>query len=193
MKKITTFIIVIMGLIGMVRAQGDYEAFMFSQTDYLGTARFMSAGGAFGATGGEFSALSTNPAAIGLYKRNEVTFTPMSLGFGHTDTYYYGNLSSAQKFKYTVPQAGIVMARNINNENGWKNWQFGFGFNRIMDFDRTIRANANTQNTLMDMVLNHVNGINYNNLSGDALLAWDSWLIDSITVSSATKILTNAL
>ena len=67
MKKIATFIIVIMGLFGLASAQGDYEALTFSQFDYWGTARFVGAGGAFGATGGDFSALSTNPAAIGLF------------------------------------------------------------------------------------------------------------------------------
>ena len=97
MKRIATYIIVIMGIFGLANAQGDYEAFTFSQTDYLGTARFMGAGGAFGATGGDFSALSTNPASIGLYKRHEVTITPMGLAFGYTDTYYHNEKSSAQK------------------------------------------------------------------------------------------------
>ena len=101
----------------MASAQGDYEAFTFSQADYLGTARFMGAGGAFGATGGDFSALSTNPAAIGLFKRYEASITPLVLSFGYSDTYYSGEKSSSQKFKYTVPQAGIVMSRNIRREN----------------------------------------------------------------------------
>ena len=180
MKKITTFIIVIMALYGAVRAQGDYEAFTFSQADYLGTARFMGAGGAFGATGGDFSALATNPASIGLFKRNEVTFTPMMLNFGYTDTWYNGDKSSAQKFKYTVPQAGMVSTFKINRENNWRSWQFGFGYNRIKDFNGTMRANAVTHSTLMDMVLNHVDGINFNNLSGDGFLAWNSWLIDTL-------------
>ena len=120
MKRATIFIIVIMGIFGLAKAQGDYEAFTFSQTDYLGTARFMGAGGAFGATGGDFSALSTNPAAIGLFKRNEVTITPMMLNFNYTDTRYNGDLSSAQKFKYTVPQAGIVSTHDIRRDNEWK-------------------------------------------------------------------------
>ena len=95
MKRIATIIIVIMALCGAVRAQGDYEAFTFSQADYWGTARFMGAGGAFGATGGDFSALSTNPASIGLYQRYKTTVSPMQLNFGYTDTWYNGDKSSA--------------------------------------------------------------------------------------------------
>ena len=180
MKRIATFIIVIMALCGAVRAQGDYEAFTFSQADYWGTARFMGAGGAFGATGGDFSALSTNPAAIGLFKRHEVTFSPMNLTFGFSDSYYYGNHNETRKTKYTLPEAGIVSVHKINRNNNWKTWQFGFGFNRIMDFNNSLRFNANTNSTMMDQVVDRVNGTPYNLLSGDGYLAWNSWLIDTI-------------
>lgn len=180
MKRIATIIIVIMALCSAVRAQGDYEAFTFSQADYWGTARFMGAGGAFGATGGDFSALSTNPASIGLYKRYETTVSPMQLNFGYTDTWYNGDKSSAQKFKYTVPQAGIVMAHDINRNNGWKKWQFGFGYNRIMDFNQTLRANTEINSTIGDAIAAHADGTYYGNLTGDASLAWYGWLIDTL-------------
>ena len=186
MKRITTFIILIMGIFSLAKAQGDYEAFTFSQADYLGTARFMGAGGAFGATGGDFSALSTNPASIGLFKRYEVSFTPMNLSFRYSDTYYHGVKSSTQKPKYTVPQCGIVMTHNIHRDNEWKSWQFGFGYNRIMDYNNTLfRANAQVNSTLMDMALSHMNGTSYNYYdenpaSGDGYLFWNSWLIDTI-------------
>ena len=180
MKRIATLIIVIMGVLGVVKAQGDYEAFTFSQADYWGTARFMGAGGAFGATGGDFSALSTNPAAIGLFKRYEASFTPLVLSFGYTDTYYNGERGVSQKFKYTVPQCGIVMARDIHRENDWKSWQFGFGYNRLMDFNNTFRANAKVHGTIADMIVPHANGTDYHNLTGDASLAWYGFLIDTL-------------
>ncbi len=180
MKRIAAYIIVIMSIFGMARAQGDYEAITFSQSDYWGTARFMGAGGAFGATGGDFSAVSTNPASIGLFKRHETSITPMVLSFGYTDTYYYNGKSSAQKFKYTVPQAGIVLANSIRQDTKWKFWQFGFGYNRIMDFNQTFRANAQVNSTLADMIIPHANGTDYRYLTGDAALAWYGWVIDTI-------------
>lgn len=180
MKKIATFIIMIMGLFGLASAQGDYEALTFSQFDYWGTARFVGAGGAFGATGGDFSALSTNPAAIGLFKRYETSVTPMQLNFGYTDTWYNGDKSSAQKFKYTVPQAGVVLTRDIRLDNGWKKWQFGFGYNRITDFNQTFRANTQINSTIGDAIATHANGTYFGNLTGDASLAWYGFLIDTL-------------
>ena len=168
---------------GTMMAQGDYEAFQFSQIDYQGTARFSGAGGAFSATGGEFSALSVNPAAIGLYKRHEVTFTPMSLSFSLNNTSYYGNNTYTQKPKYTVPQVGLVISNHIENSN-WNYWHFGFGYNRIMDYNNTFRASGNAQSTMADVILPYANGVHYNNLTGDASLAWSTWLIDTIPGTS---------
>lgn len=160
-------------------AQGDYEAFRFSQIDYMGTARYLGAGGTFGTVGGDFSGLSTNPAAIGLYKRHEVSFTPMMLSFFKDNTTYYGTSNFTQNPKYTVPQCGLVIATSIDNSN-WKAWQFGFGYNRIMDYNNTFRVDGTPGVSFISPILANANGINYNQLTADAMLAWNTWLIDTL-------------
>jgi hypothetical protein len=178
MKKIIG-IFVLTAFCAFSFAQGDYEAFRFTQTDISGTARFMGAGGAFSTTGGEFSALSLNPAAIGLYKRHEVTITPMSLAFSKSTSQYYGNGNYARNTKYTVPECGLVITSAIDNSN-WKNWQFGFGYNRIMDYNNTFRADAqHVNNSIVNAILRHAQGIPYTALAGDAGLFWSTWAIDT--------------
>lgn len=166
-------------LISTTFAQGDYEAFRFSQIEYQGTARYMGAGGAFSATGGEFSAISVNPAAIGLYKRHEATFTPFSLAFTSNNSIYYGTPSHSQKAKYTVPQCGLVITNHIENSN-WNYWHFGFGYNRIMDYNNTFRAAGTANFSMVDVILPRANGIHFNSLTGDADLAFCAGLIDTI-------------
>ena len=178
MKKLI-IITLMLSAITFTFAQGSYEAFRFSQIDYMGTARYMGAGGAFSATGGDFSALSTNPAAIGIFKRNEVSFTPMTLSFFKDNTLYNGMSSFTQNPKYTVPQCGLVISSPIAN-SAWKRWQFGFGYNRIMDFNNTFRIQGPNHSSFIDPVLNLANGTIYNNLTGDAQIAWDTYLIDTI-------------
>ena len=192
MKRIITSIAMLC-LFGAIFAQGDYEAFRFSQMEYQGTARYMGAGGAFSATGGEFSALSVNPAAIGLYKRHEATFTPLSLAFTNNNSLYYGNSSYSQKAKYTVPQCGLVITSPIENSN-WNFWQFGFGYNRIMDYNNTFRASGTAHFSMVDVILPRANGTAYNALTGDASLAWSTWLIDTIpgTINQYRSPFTNA-
>ena len=56
-------------------AQGEMDAYKFSQYDISGTARYMSMGGAFGALGGDISSMRTNPAGLGIYRSSEVLTT----------------------------------------------------------------------------------------------------------------------
>ena len=192
MKRILTSIVMLC-LFGAVFAQGDYEAFRFSQIEYQGTARYMGAGGAFSATGGEFSAISVNPAAIGLYKRHEATFTPFSLAFTSNNSLYNGTPSYSQKAKYTVPQCGLVITNHIENSN-WNYWHFGFGYNRIMDYNNTFRATGSSDYSMVDVILPRANGTAYSALTGDADLAWSTWLIDTIpgTINQYRSPFTNA-
>ncbi len=178
MKKIW-FIVLFISASFSIFAQGSYEAFRFSQIDYTGTARYLGAGGAFGATGGEFSALSYNPAAVGLYKRHEFSFTPMTLSFYKDNTLYNGTNSYTQNPKYTVNQCGLVIANPIANSE-WKTWQFAFGYNRIMDFNNVFRAQGPNHSSFIDPILASANGTSYQNLTYDADIAWDSWLIDTV-------------
>ena len=69
-------------------AQNELDALRFSRTEWSGTARFIGAGGAFGAVGADFSALSTNPASIGLFKKTEISFTPLFLNISHVNSDY---------------------------------------------------------------------------------------------------------
>ena len=166
-------------------AQGDYEAFRFSQIDYMGTARYMGAGGTFGTVGGDFSGLFTNPAAIGLYKRHEVSFTPMMISFFKDNTLYNGTNSYTQNPKYTVPECGLVITSPIVRDSEWKYWQFGFGYNRIMDYNNTFRAVGTPNTSFINPILSRANGINYQQLSADAMIAWNTWLIDTFPGQSA--------
>lgn len=170
-----------LGILTCSFAQGDYEAYRFSQTDYMGTARFLGAGGTFGTVGGDFSALSINPAAIGLYKRHEVSFTPTVVSFFKNNTLYHDNNSYTQNAKYTVPECGLVITTPIARDSEWKYWQFGFGYNRIMDYNNTFRAAGPTRSSFADPIVAQANGTHFNSLAGDALIAWNTWLIDTIS------------
>jgi len=56
-------------------AQSAIDAYTLNPTELRGTARFMSMGGAFTSLGGDLSAVSQNPAGIGVYRRSEIGAT----------------------------------------------------------------------------------------------------------------------
>ena len=72
-----------------VWAQSEIDAYRFSQREESGSARYLSMGGAFGALGGDISAMSTNPGGLGIYRSSEVV-TGVSLSFMRTNTNWAG-------------------------------------------------------------------------------------------------------
>lgn len=184
MKRIVVIAVLIFVCMYDLKSQNDMDAFRFSQTDWSGTARFVGAGGAFGAVGADYSALATNPASIGIYKKSEVSFTPIVISILNNTSTYNGESSPSRKTRYSVSNIGAVFAMSELSEK-WVGLQFGFGYNRICDFNNfsTVSGMSNGS-TMADAFLAVANGNNTSNLPGDALLAFNTWVIDTCAGST---------
>ncbi len=165
-----------------VNAQNEVDALRYSQLGFLGgTARSAGMAGAFGALGGDFSTLSTNPGGIGIYRKSEITFTP-SFFNQSTSSNLDGTSLQNSKPDFNFGNIGMVASRYNADKSGWKGFSFGFGYNRTNDFNNSIDMKGNNNNGSMldaylyDAVYN--NGIN-NDLFGTQL-AWNSYLLDSV-------------
>lgn len=60
-------------------AQTEYDALKLTQTELSGSARYMAMGGAFGALGGDATALKDNPAGLGVYRSSEIALSLNSM------------------------------------------------------------------------------------------------------------------
>ncbi len=181
MKRLFLAAILLLATVIIAVAQNDIDAFRFSHSDYEGTARFMGAGGAFSAVGAEFSALNINPAAIGVFKKSEISFTPLVISIYNNNGQYYGNKSHTSNVKYSLANAGGIFRIGLNQENGWKAFQFGFGYNRTHDYNNTFRVEGNSINSsLMDQYLFNIDGKNYINFDDNELLAWKTYMLDTV-------------
>ena len=108
MKKI--FIIVIFATTAIKsNAQNEIDALRYSTQNHFGTARHAAMAGAFGSLGGEFSALSSSPAGIGMYQFSEFTFTP-SVSLNTNKSYYNQNNLLAYKTALSIENLGIVFS-----------------------------------------------------------------------------------
>lgn len=185
MKKVMVLFAALL-MSAFVYAQNDVDAFRFSQINWSGTARFMGAGGAFGSVGGDYSALSTNPAAIGLCKKDEITFTPIVITAINSTTDYNDESVEANRVRYSLTNFGAVFSWRLNRDEEnpntkWKMMQFGFGYNRINDFNNLVYSTGMSHgSSLTNAFVNNANGVNFNNLTHDGLASWNTWLIDTI-------------
>jgi hypothetical protein len=180
MKRLFFAAIFMLGIAALAVAQNDIDAFRFSQSDYEGTARFMGAGSAFSAVGAEFSALNVNPAAIGVYKKSEITFTPLVISIYNNNALYNGhNSRNGSTVKYSLTNAGGAFRIGLGEGSGWKSINLGFGYNRIYDYNNAFRIEGQSNNSsMMDEFLADIQRKALQNFSDNELLAWKTYLID---------------
>ena len=132
-------------------AQNEIDALRFSQDAPLGTARFSAMSGAFGSLGGEFSALSLNPAGIGMYQFSEFSFTP-SFSLNST-TSYYGNKETDYKSGLKIGNIGLVFS-SLRENSEWKRINFAIGWNQLANYDSNIRIQGeNNTSSIADNIL----------------------------------------
>jgi hypothetical protein len=184
MKKIISIIGAFCTLMSVGFAQSEEDVLRYSTPQLIGTARYMGVGGAYGAIGADFSSLSTNPAGIGLYKRSDFSITPL-LNFANTESSYNGQSHTDSKNNFAFGNAGFVLAFDPNNSldrSPFRNFQIGFGINRLKDFNNNIFIQGvNDENSYLDALLHYAGNKNPDMLNAfDTRLAFDTYLIDTV-------------
>jgi len=196
MKKISLLIFAVLSVFTGVTAQNVDDALRYSQIFYGGTARFMSMGGAFTALGGDISSLSQNPAGIGVFRSSELTITPQmahiktSAGFNGTSTDYLYN--------FNLSQAGIVSNIISNNkETGLITLNIGYSFNKTNNLNQSIMIQGVSNTSSMadywaglGNIGNNGTGTFYKDLQGAEGIAFDTWVMDTVTGSGGKKFAT---
>ncbi|MDR0796770.1 MAG: hypothetical protein LBE79_12110, partial [Tannerella sp.] len=171
MKKIGLYITALLvWSSGVLLAQGEIDAFRNSQTDLNGSARSISMGGAFGALGGDMSAMSNNPAGLGIYRSSEVQ-TTMSVNSSNAESGWTGINTSIRKTKAGFDNLSYVGYFPTANERGIKGWNIGIAYNKVKDFNKSYRAVGRPQFSLADYAASSASnaygdkgGIDENNL-----------------------------
>jgi len=184
MKKLVIVSILAFFSHAELRAQTDIDALRYSLPGLAGSARSTSMGGAFGALGGDFSSLAGNPAGIAIYRKSEFVFSP-SIFVGGTESNFLGNTDQENKFNFNFGNIGIVLTNKLtNNEDGpgWKSWNFGFGYNRVNNFNnRSYFEGFNPSNSLTRYFSEQAQGTIPDDLEQfHELLAYNTYLINPL-------------
>jgi hypothetical protein len=181
MKKITSALFAALLMISGLSAQNIDDALRYSQVFYSGTARFMSMGGAFTALGGDISSLSQNPAGIGVFRSSEMSITPQ-MDYISSTAGFHGT-SEDYLYNFNLGQAGFVSSIGSRRQSsGLVRFNFGYTFNKTNNLHQSIRINGiNNNSSMADYWAGISQGTNYYDLTGPEGLAFDTWVIDTIT------------
>lgn len=172
-------------LITFVNAQNEIDALRYSRLLHGGTARYFAMGGAFSTLGADFSVLSTNPAGIGVYRSSELVISP-AFNFAKSEATYLNSTGDDIKYNLNITNFGMVFTgskgNNDNTSPEWKGIQFGFGVNRLQDFNsRVLIQGLNEYGSILDVYQASAQGKPFNQLNPfDTELAFNTYLIDTL-------------
>lgn len=206
MKKLLIFFIMISS---GAFAQDVTDALRFSTQSVNGTARYTAMGGAFGALGGDISAIHINPASSSVFLSNKFS---ASLDFTtiDNDAFFGGGFNSTSNSDFDLNQLGAVFVFTTNNENAlFEKISVGFSYNRSNNFDDEYFVSGQNTESVSDFFLQNAQGVPLDLLiprSGEsqadlyrflgenegygpqqAFLGYDTFIIDAVNPSDLSS------
>ena len=157
MKKIITIAFLFAASITSYSQSLRYQdlGVLFSKNDDNGSARFTSMSGAFGALGGDVSAMSINPAGISVFTNSFFTGTinsrntDISAKFGDANFNDRRKTTTDNKY-FNLSHAGAVLVFDSAYRSDWNKFAIGFNYRITNDFENSFSAQGNEAVTRFD-------------------------------------------
>ena len=133
-------------------AQDISDAVRYSVDEIQGTARFRAMGGAFGALGGDMSAVNINPAGSAIFNNSHASLSLGYLDINNDVTCNVQNsnnpTNSFENSFFDINQVGAAFVfANSNPDSPWKSFTLSAAYDRVADFDDDWVANGINPNT----------------------------------------------
>ena len=158
MKIFFLFIIAVISILNL-KAQNITDGLRYSIDELNGTARFNALSGAFGALGGDLTAMTINPAGSAIFLNNY-----SSVIFSLTDlknkASYFNSPSRSSDTDFNLNQAGVVFVFvNSNLDSSWKKFSIGINYNSTNNYDNELIINGVGNKSIGSFFLEQAQGI----------------------------------
>jgi len=156
MKRTALTVILAAASIMAAHAQSAYDAWMFSENNYEGTARSVAMGNAFTALGGDLGAVSINPAGSAVAGYSQLTLTPSltfstniatGSGFDGNEPTYFQDRMKSRMTQAGIPNVGFTFNFKTGRQSGLKNFTVGFIVNRTNNWCEDLYARGTNSQT----------------------------------------------
>ncbi|GLU44000.1 transporter [Muricauda sp. NBRC 101325] len=138
-------------------AQTIDDVLRFSSEDLQGTPRFQAMGGAFGALGGDLSAINVNPAGSAVFNYNEITFTGTNY-HRNNDAFYGGGMTNTTMNDLNFNQAGGVFVFQASDKNPWRKIALAVNYDMVQNFENEFLARGSSSVGIDNYFLNFAQG-----------------------------------
>ena len=162
MKRYITLIIAGLSFYS-AQSQTVADALLYSQDNLTGTARFSAMSGAFGALGGDFSAINVNPAGSAVFSNNQASITFSSFNKKNKSD-YFGTKVSTSDMAFDINQAGgALVFFNTNEKSSWKKFVLAVDYENTSNLNNAITTyGTNPNQSIADYFLSYANPGIYN-------------------------------
>ncbi len=163
MKKLCLLFIGVLSM-STIYAQEIGDAVRFSQDEIQGSARFRALSGAFGALGGDISAVSLNPAGSAVFSKSHASFTVLNTDTDNK-TQYFNGLNNSNDSNFDINQGGAAFVFASNNNSPWRKFTIAIAYERTNNHDTNWRASGlntnddgNFSNSIASYFYDYANG-----------------------------------
>jgi long-subunit fatty acid transport protein len=158
MKRIPLVLLAVL-VIEIACAQGITDGLIYSSESQIGTARFNALSGAFGALGGDFSAISINPAGGAVFLASSATFSVSGNDVDNRSTYFNTTTKSIDT-DINLNQAGGIFVFNFGSENSkLKKFTIAFNYQVEKNYNNELIIKGIGNNSIGDFFLSQAQGI----------------------------------
>ena len=187
--KNASLVVLLLFCLSSVSAQNQTDVVRYFNTSPIGTARMSSMAGSFGALGGDLSTQLINPAGSGIYRKNELSFTP-----GYTFNSVKSNAENTdatnQSNRFILSNFGFASSSS-SDDNRSLYFNYSMGYARTMDINRSSEIGfLNDHSSMLFSFTEQASGIFVDNLANDvpftSHLAYENYLIDEDLDEQAT-------
>ena len=148
-----------------INAQEISDALRYSQDEIQGTARFRALSGAFGALGGDMSAVSINPAGSAIFSRSHASISLISSDINN-DVSYFNGFDSSSNSDIDLNQAGASFVfKSRNQDSDWKKIVFSFAYDKASNYDDDWFAFGTNTTSIDSYFLDYAQGLRLDEIS----------------------------
>ncbi len=160
MKHILTFIAFLTCV--SINAQNSSDVLRYSSENITGTARYNAMSGAFGALGGDLSALNSNPAGSAVFANTLFTISGSNYNRNNSAN-YFNTRNKTELNSVNINQAGGVFVFENNNTN-WKKITLAVNYDLVKNFDNEYFASGNSSQGIDNYFLSFAQGTPFNSI-----------------------------
>lgn len=166
---------------GTAFGQTVADVLRYSNLQPGGTARFLGVGGAMGALGADYGAISINPAGLAAYRTDELVVTP-SLRFSKVNATLPGGETNKQtRSAFGFDNFGLVF-NTLPKHSRWTTFNVAIGMNRLANYSQSAFYEGKGKGSVMNGFFDEAQQVFSANGSGNeddlypfgSRLAWDA-------------------